>query len=417
MQRQPRWWQLEIGVTLILLVSWCLMHKPANAQASLLDLELEFKLGPLEIHPGFIADVIYDDNIFLEESNKQADVITRLSPTLNLSLLPFRGRSRLSFSLAYFPGLNFLSYNRNEDYVSHDVSSVLVYDAPGGLLFTLSERFLSTREPLSTEEQSATGAARLPRQQNDFGFGVTYSVNPKSKIELRFVRTDYLFLRDRNDNLNRNENTITLTALRRILPKTSALLSYSFKYTDFVDLEPDELNKDNYQHTVSIGLRANTTAKVSGQLTIGYTIKLFEADTQPDDQPFDDNEQSFFTATELTWRALRRTQVSLLVSRNFQEASTENASSFNQTLVNLGIEQRFPFDRRFSASVHGIYEHDDFNTINRDDDLFQVLVSFPYQLLQWLSLAFRYEFATKSSDDPTVEYDVNRFIFTASVQW
>lgn len=406
------------GTVFMVVVGWCLTGANVHAQERLFRLGPGIKFGPLELHPGLTAEVIYDDNIFLEESDEESDLITRLVPLLGITLRPPRvGTRRIRLSVTYAPGINLFGDNASEDFVSHDVLATLVYDPPGGLLFTLTERFLHTSEPSSSEEQSATGEARLPRHQNDVGFGVAYSISSRSEIELLFARTDHVFDREFNDNLNRNENTITLTVFRRFLPKTSALVAYSFKYTDFVDLEPDELNKDNHQHAVRVGLRFDPTAKVSGRLTVGYAIKIFADDTLPNGQSFDDKEHIFTTATELTWQARRRTQVILLVSRDFRESSTRGASSFNRTLVELGLEQRFPFADALSAALRGSYERDDFNTIDRQDDIFRAEVHLRYRVFAWLSVGGGYEFVTKSSDDPTVEYDVNRFIFTASGQW
>ena len=280
----------------------------------------------------------------------------------------------------------------------------------------LDERYVITSDPSTSEQQSATGQARTPRRQNGIGLKFGYSVNPKIDLELSFLRTDHVFERAANANLNRNENTIGATFFYRFLPKTSALLAYSFKRTDFVDLTPTELNKDNGARNMSIGLRFDPTAKVRGLLKVGYTVKVFDAATQPDGRPLDD-ERAISAATELTWAATERTQVNLLVSRNIEESSTVGANSFNATKVELGLDQRFVI-AALSASIHGSYERNDFNGLDRSDAIWRTSATVRYALLRWLSFSVGYECASKSSDsnDPTVQYRVNRFLFGATGQ-
>ncbi|MFQ5914749.1 MAG: hypothetical protein ACE5JS_16400, partial [Nitrospinota bacterium] len=52
--------------------------------------EGEIRYNALEIHPGLIYELTYDDNIFKEKSSEEDDLINKVIPSLGLRL-PFAG--------------------------------------------------------------------------------------------------------------------------------------------------------------------------------------------------------------------------------------------------------------------------------------------------------------------------------------
>ena len=120
-----------------------------------------------------------------------------------------------------------------------------------------------------------------------------------------------------------------------------------------------------------------------------------------------DDELAITTATALTWDATPKTTLDLEASRDFQESSTAEASSFNATRVTLGITAKF--SDMLSTTIRGAYERDDFNALDRSDDIWQASTVVQYDWRAWLGFELGYEHVTKRSDDDTIEYDVNRF--------
>lgn len=401
---RQQWWTWMCGSLVLVVLGLASTH--AQAQEKLLQFGQGLTLGPIVLHPGLRTELLYDDNIFLRDDRRVYDLITKLSPLVNFELLPRAAMAaRLRWRVDYTPTMYFFSRNGGEDFNSHIVHTNLLYDGSYGLRVALDEQYVITSEPSSSEQQSATGQARTPRRQNDLGLKVGYSVNPKVDLEFDALLTNHLFERDFNANLNRTEYTIGATSFYRFLPKTSALLAYSVKRTDFTELLPTEPDKDNVAHNVSLGLRFDPTAKVRGSLKVGYTTKVFDAATLS-------GEQAISTATQLLWAATQRTQVDLNVSRDIIESSTVGANSLTATRAELGLEQRLVIEA-LSASIRGSYERDDFHGIDRNDDIWRTSFTVRYAPLRWLSLSGGYEFGKKLStfNDPVTHYRVNRFLF------
>ncbi len=127
MRLQRRWWTWEcISVAVI---AWGLVGVNVQAQEGL-------RIGPVEIHPSLTIQETYDDNIFLEESEEEADFITNISPTLEL-VIPLR---RHRFRLSYAPGVFVFGGNSEENFVSHLVGAELALNFPLGLRMALRGR-------------------------------------------------------------------------------------------------------------------------------------------------------------------------------------------------------------------------------------------------------------------------------------
>lgn len=83
-RRVPRQRRLTRMYVSLVLAVLSLTSTYVQAQEGLFKLKpgSGIQLGPLVVHPGFRAEVIYDDNIFLRADRRVSDLITRLTPLL-----------------------------------------------------------------------------------------------------------------------------------------------------------------------------------------------------------------------------------------------------------------------------------------------------------------------------------------------
>lgn len=360
------------------------------------------QLGPVILHPALSITAMNDDNIFLTETGTEDDVITALRPSVMFAL-PWRAQR---FRLGYKAEIFFFAENEKENTVNHAISADVNFRFLPGLRLWLRDHYLDTHDPSTSEAQSRTGDPRTPRTQNDAELGVGYSVSPKTDLELVLLRADHHYGRERDDALNHTVHTASLMASNQVFPKTSVVLRYRFRHTDFSDLEPTELDKDNHTHAGFAGVRFDPTAKVVGTLLVGYAGKFFEADSEPDGRPLE-NETAVTADASVEWTPRPKTAMRFSLTRDIEESSTDGASSFNSTRVGLRLHQHFLLS--FTAEISAAYQRDDFNGLDRRDDLWQGKAVMRFALRQWVQFALGYEYARRDSRDANFDFTVNRF--------
>lgn len=358
-------------------------------------------LGPLNVQPRLIVAETYDGNIFLTDADETDDFITTVGPAINLDL-PWRAhRLRLGYEAEF---LYFAEHN-DESVLNQAAYADLGLDFPAGLRIRLRDLYQHTHGSVSSEEETRTGDPRTPRRQNDFEFRIAYALRQKTTLEMTFLRTDYNYSRASDNDLDRNENNVSLTLFRRILPKTSVLVRYDFQRSNFVNLPATEADKDGNTHTGSMGLRFDPTAKVSGTLRLGYSVEHF------DDQSLDDT-HALTADAALVWEARPKTRLYLDLLRDIEESSTTGADAIISTRVAFALRQRFL--PRFSAELLAWYQHDGFDNLERDDDIWQAIAVARYAVLPGLHVAAGYEYGLRNSSEDSFDFTVNRLWIFAS---
>lgn len=359
------------------------------------------KLGPVNLQPRLIVAETYDDNIFLADTDEEDDFITTIRPAINVALPWLTHLLRVGYEAEF---LSFADHD-DENVLNQALYADLGLDFPAGLRIRIRDRYLDTHDPASSEAETRTDDPRTSRTQNDFEVRIAYALSRKTTFEMIFLRTDHDYSKRRFDALDRNENTVSLTLFKRIWPKTSVLAGYDFQRTDFVDLPPADPDKDSQTHTGNIGVRFDPTAKVAGTLRLGYRAKRF------DERSLDDT-RALTADAALVWAARPKTQFYLKFLRDIEESSTTGANAIISTRAAFAMRQRF-IDR-FSAEVLAWYQRDDFDNLDRTDDIWQGFVVARYTVLPGLHVAAGYEYGIRDSSEDTFDYTVNRVWIFAS---
>ena len=142
-----------------------------------------FRLGAMDIFPGFSVGVAYDDNIFQTQRNEESDTIIHYTPSIAINL-PFAAASsataRAEFDIQDF------SDNDSEDAENITLEGGLNLERIYGRFYSRTTgRWLDTEESSSSEEQSAIGTGRDRTELNlgtAAGFG-GYD-DDKSRLEV-----------------------------------------------------------------------------------------------------------------------------------------------------------------------------------------------------------------------------------------
>ena len=235
-----------------------------------------FHWGPFRVRPYFLLrNTGYDSNVFLEDNTPSSDFTS--SPELGIRMFSlFRNRGVVQVEEI----LDYVWYAENQD-LSHFNNAFQgkgAYYMRRGLAF-VEMRALSLRERPSTEIDY-----RVRRRERSFGTGWRF-VWPHSSLQFRLGRDNYDY--EPGDEagqnipvaLNRLEKVITVTGIKKLLPKTDFLMEWEARRIDF-DTEPADPNEDSDSSSrrLSIGFQFDPSAYIKGAVKFG--IERLEPDSR-----------------------------------------------------------------------------------------------------------------------------------------
>ena len=361
----------------------------------------EIRFGALEIHPGLEYRFIYDDNIFKDRSGKVDDLINQVTPSIGFKL-PLGGRRH---------EINLYSEARFWAFEDRDNENHQDYFGRGNALFRLGDRFEltgsgsfeKTEDPSTSELQSTTGA-RTPRTNLIGSGGVVWKVSPKTRLSIGGRFTQDRYKQPSNDRLEKDGIGGSVEAFYLLLPKTSIVFSYRFNATDFVNRPATDSNDDSSTHTVLGGVEFDPTAKLSGRISVGATMREFEAIGRR-------NETAISVATDLTWRPLARSTLGFQFRREFADASQSGETVITRTTANGSVQQALTRKFGIDASFNAVLDEFLNSPTQRVDITYTAATGVEYRLSRWLNFGVAYEFEKKDSDADVNDYTQSQGIF------
>jgi hypothetical protein len=387
---------------------------------------LAFPGGPFEITPELTLEQRYDSNIFLRRGSEQReqrersgqdDFITLGSLNLKVALpLRLTRARRIIPSVSFFAEAAAFIKNPDQNFQNQGISGGLDLDVPltrpdERLTFNVSNRLRTITELTGSAEQSDIGP-RSDRTENLLTADVGYFLTRRDEVHLLYKRLD-IDQKKVAQFLDRNENTLGITYFRRVSPRFSGLVEYDFKWVDFTNLGPEDLDFSSTSHIVAIGLRGDPTARLAGTLKVGGELR--NSDRQHDlIRPF--------AAATLGYQLTPRLLANLLVTRAIQESTNQEFAAIDANIATLRFTHQFT--ARISGSIDGIFELDEFkNRVTpgeperRLDRLYGVGVGGQYQFARRLKAGLSYAYRTKNSTLSSLDYVDNQVILRFTSQF
>ncbi len=379
------------------------------------------RFGPVMVHPGFDLKEEYTDNVFLESRNPADDWITTISPGLILQL-PFgpakeeAGVRKASYLLQVQYRADIIKYLHHDwiDDVDHLVAGLLNLDFPGGLEFTMDQRYYIGFIPPYTKEEP-----KKDYTESDTIATVSYRFAGRYKAELSYkhevkdfekpMMWDY-YGKEESDNYYRDE--VAATLYYRFLPKTSVLFEYGYYQVNNEDWVGP--STDNTNQRVWVGLSWEPGAKITGTLKGGFTAIRF------DDKKGGNDEDNLGVKCELTYEFSPYNRLTLEGHREILQTylTTKTTPDYGSTYVSSGINFGFRhnFTPKINGSVEGVYENLDFKETGiydkeRQDNRYGGGVSTEYKIQDWLLFGLRYNYIYNNSNFAEQKYKENRVMF------
>ena len=387
----------------------------------------------VEITPRISVSEVYDDNIYLDDTNEESDYLTTVSPGINLTM----SSQRTSLSLDYSPTWVWYDKNDQNDTVRHAGTLAFAQNVTQHIRFNLTDTYVRSEEPLETTEdvestrntrntyQRNTGSASATYQfgpENTFDLGFRHSYlenedptlddgtiqNPfanmiywfsiKNGIQLNYGFTKAIFWRDDGglpgDDYDGNEAGITY--IRRFSRQTRASAGYGFTNRIF-----QGATEDYEVHELDVDLGHEFSPDLSLNLGIGYFWQLNEVSKNETGYTYEAlvekrfNRGSFSVGGRGGWDEL------------YLEAERRGFTRFWS--ANTTIEYRLL--ERLSCYAGASFRHDK-DSANRKWETMRGNGGLRLGFLRWFSAALDYSYTERDDDINTGDYKVNRVMLT-----
>jgi len=361
----------------------------------------EIRLGPFRVQPSIGIREQYEDNIFLEATDKDSDFITTVTSRIGFDL-PFGDyRANLAYALN---AVNFVNHPRQNSY-NHVVAAFLGMNFTN-FKFTVENDFEDTKEIADTEL-----ARRIHRAKNDVRANAGTNL-PRVNLDLGFRNIFDDYKDSAWEHEDRYENIFAVKGSYRFLPKTSLLLEYNLGGVKYYT--SDNPNADYHQGFV--GIEGKLTAKSLATIKVGYQARNYKRQGVPDFY-------GLVTTVSVAERFTARDMAQLAFLRSTAESTygVNNYYEANRLVANHSHE----FTKSFSSTLSGAYQFNTYpkettegsETKKRRDTLWSAGVLFNYKLRKWVSFELGYRYEGRESNFSVFDFGDNISILSVKAEF
>jgi hypothetical protein len=362
------------------------------------------RVGPVLVSPYLEYNGIYRSNIYQTSTDKRSDFVNAVFPGLRLEL-PVAGRHKVS--VGYLGNYFIYSENDRQSHYDHNVNADIAVNFRGGLSLRLGNTFRA-----ATEERTAeTGRQRDYRRLNPY-FLATYAFADRWKLQGSYL-FDYLDFAEAVDRVNEyREHTGGLTLYYKFWPKTSALVQYIITAREY----PFSPRGDNVSHSPLVGLTWDPTAKLTGTVKFGYTVKKYDRDLPGRDNSPD----SWAMSLQTLYRYSRYTTLTLTAQRSIQEDVDLAANNaYRNTAVYVSWNHEWHYFRSLVYLTFGYSKNHYLGPTldplsgerkSREDDLLSLGGGLSRPFTRFFRVRLDYQYLDRSSNLGGFSYNEHRFL-------
>jgi hypothetical protein len=335
---------------------------------------------------------VWDDNIFLNHTNKVSDYYFAIEPIITVGFGDIVGRSRSYLSLSYMPsGILFVDHsdqNAFNNYVHLEggySSGRLTLTAAVDVAILQSANLNSFYD---TTGLWANTDASAPTRENIFytRFTANYELTPKVSLQAELSTPAYAY----PGNISNYTIAGGLYLYYHWLPKLSVGFGGTFGYT-WVD---DPTTNQTYEQ-INLRLEYEMTAKLNLYASAGVEFRQFDGNRDTYDSPVFE--------LGLGYHPFDGTNISLVAGRRIYPSGYVANQDFGATYVALRAQQRLL--HRFYLGLGVGYEHSNYLATDRsvdatrDDDYWFIEPSLDVLITRWLSAGVYYLHREQTSND------------------
>ncbi len=367
------------------------------------------RMGNYTVLPSIGATLIYDDNIFAIDADKQADLRTELTPSIQFkSDLP---RHALDFSLD--GRLVTFADHPEHDYANYraKLEGALHYDHAHTLALSLTS--VLKHEERDDPLFSLMADEPIPVLENRVAVGITRDVGRLyGTLAASFEDRDYFDVTGIDGNNLDQDGRDTQTASGNLK------LGYRFSpgyelISKFRTIRTENrgdaaTDGDSWGYEAVAGLAFETNPLLKWRILGGYGVRDFE------EAGMQDLATSIVNA-DVQWLPTQRLTIYGALYRQIEDALDINGSSVVQTGAKLRAEYEIYHNLVLSGALE--LRQDEFNGVDRTDDVALGRVSLDYYFTKNWLFTFGYEHQVRDSTLNSLDMHRNRFMVGAKVRF
>lgn len=366
------------------------------------DLEpLGVTLGSFLLFPSIALQETYEDNIFFNPDDEEADFITSIEPAVllrsnwNNHALNLRADSRV---------VRYLD-NDDEDFEDYTLAGDGRLDITRDTnLFAGAGHRLRHEDRASPDDIRGTEPTEF--SISSFNLGASHRLNRLLfRLNNEFDIIDFDDTPSATGTINQDDRdrevyTISLQGAYEIAPRREVFLRGSWNQRDYDQNRDDNgFNRDSDGFEIAVGTNYDLTGVLLVEAFLGYRQQEY------DDARLDEISGPSAGAN-LIWNVTRLTTVIGGISREIEETTLNGSSGYFSTRANVRVDHELLRNLLLNAGVG--YRNDDFEGINREDDFYTLNLGAQYLLTRNFALSAGYTFLMRDTNvvDDT---DLNRF--------
>lgn len=406
---------LMFGFRIIALLSMCCVSSQSLADEPDKQTHDGLQLGDFLIKPEAQISGVYDDNIFATRTQKQADHILILSPSVSID------SDWVRHELQFFGSADIGRYQDydTEDYDDFTIGSSGRFDLSdknnvfGGLSY--QQQHESRASPDSffgrypTEYSSAQAHLGTVRQYGNMGLRLGGTVE---QLDFDDVPTDAAILNndDRDRDIYGLGLRLSYTKNRAFTPFTQLIYDRR-TYQDQRDDNQFERDSDGYR--LAAGFNASFSQTLKSEFYLGHIWQQYQ------DQRFSDLSKPDFGAT-LRWLSSPSTLISANIERAVTETTLLGASGAMETSYSAQLKHRLL--PQLTLQSHLAFSRYDYQGINRDDDYLEAGFGLSYDISPNLFLSADYRYLKRDSNldferlENSLDYDSHQLFLTLNAR-
>ena len=368
--------------------------------------------GDLKVHPYLNVQEEFTDNYFLTHRSRKNEWYTTIIPGINLQL-PFK---RHKLILDYHSEIERHNEYTRFDGTFHDASGLLELKFGRRLGLNIEYQYTKSRTLPDSEDDTVDDYHYYQGKVE-----ALYQLTNRYKLTVAYLNNIKYFQdhENREDDFTMNEIPVTLHY--RFLAKTHLLLEYAFSQIDNKDL--GDVDTDNDNHRIWVGLEWDPDAKITGRIAGGYITRRYEHEEGGDD------EDTFGMEGDLSYLFSKLLTFRLKLERQIiqSEATSDQAIygvHYTHTGGMLSLIYKIPFLTtgllKSSTSIGGFYYNDDYTRRGiliekRDDDRYGGNVGLSFKYRGRIGFTLNYVYTDNDSNIPVETYRENRVFFQFSI--
>lgn len=372
------------------------------------------RVGGFELFPSLTVSERFDDNIFRSSSDRDADLITEVSPRANLA--SDWNNHRLGFSAG--ADIGFFAFNPDENYQDYFAGIDGRLDVRRNSFFFGDATYSRLHEDRGSPDDVG-GEEPTEYDLFETGAGYFHRFNRLSiRPDVEFRRYDFHDVQSRvgglpgeinNDDRDRKQVRAGGRVGYQFMPDYEAFVDGHYNVVRY-DSSVDDLgfNRDSQGFDVVGGLSVDLTGVLFANVFAGYRSQSF------DDPRFSTVSGPSFGG-ELIWNPTGLTTVTAGIERTIRESTVNGASGAFATVFRARVDHELL--RNVILSGNAGYEDNDFRGINRNDDIVSAGAGVRYLMNRYVHLGLNYGYRLRNSNVEGSDYVNNRVTLSVRAQF